>query len=163
MTPIVLFGGTFPFTLIVFVIRDEPVFNGKKVFAYSQVMVFVGLTFQRRCCRPWFHKSGARSVGWGLSLGRRGIRTCGVFDSPGIWGMPSFSRVKSAYKCYQRNSKERWAGGWLNKSQKYRIGYGKLGPSIFSTLCESLAGALGVLGTILLASKGRDEESISSD
>jgi len=44
-TPIALFGGSFPFTWIVFVFRDEPVFSSKEVFACSQVMVLVGLTF----------------------------------------------------------------------------------------------------------------------
>lgn len=39
MMPTVFFRGTFTFTWIVFVVRDEPVFNSKEVFAYSRVMV----------------------------------------------------------------------------------------------------------------------------
>lgn len=147
--PIVLFEGTFPFTWIVFVLGDEPVFNRKEIFAYSQVMVLVGLTFQPCCCRPWFPQQWS-SLSWlGILPGCGGQQnTWDFFDSPGIWGMPSFNRIKSTYECcYQHNSNERWAGGWLNKSQKYRIRYGKLGTSICSPICEALAGALGVLGT----------------
>lgn len=164
MLPMVLFRGTFPFTWIVFVIRDEPVFNSKEVFACSQVAVLVGLTFQPCCCRPWFLQQWS-SLSWlGALPGGVGEQNMCVFlDSLGIQGMPSFSRLKSTYECYyQHNSNERWADEWLNKSQKYRIRYRKLGTSTCSPGCESFAEALGVLGTTLPASKGRDKGSISS-
>lgn len=85
MTPIVLFGDTFPFTLIVFAIRGEPVSNSKEVFTYRQVKVSVGLTFQSCYSRlapttVELPQLSGGSPGW---VEMQNIM--GFFDSPGIW------------------------------------------------------------------------------
>lgn len=84
MMPTDLFGNTLPFTRVVFVTRDEPVFNSKEMFAYGQVIVLVRHTFQ-----PWCFRSLVPTITVTPSVGDTPWR-CGGTEHMGVVG---FTRV----------------------------------------------------------------------